>query len=193
MVAARVRADSWATPLSPEQQWALFDYHYEVAKGKWELSAAWAKNEFKLPKLPARSGFYAWLKEMNDLESVRRQEIRNLADERIAAAAKDIDVNDPALHRALLAEAMNRAIVEKNPDAADSFLRMATSLVNSSLHAKSLDLKARDLDRKDEELKLASKRLEILEAREAASKNIVADKLLSPEDKLAELDKLFGK
>ena len=73
MVAPKVRADSWASLLTPEQQWALYDFHYQTAKGKWELSAAWAAKEFELANAPSRAAFYTWKAQMDELRAAAKE------------------------------------------------------------------------------------------------------------------------
>lgn len=205
MVAPKLRADSWAALLTPEQQWALYDYHYQVAKGKWELSAAWAVKEFELAKGPSRAAFYNWKDPMDDLEKVRHQEIRTIADQRIEEAARNIEVADPKIQRALMAEAMSRAMVEKDPEAAKKFIDMTTSLIRAVSDQKELELRGREVDlktaaerRKDEELALAREKFEYDAAKKAMAfaaeiKTVSADDSLDDDEKIAKVRQaLFG-
>lgn len=184
MVAAKVRADSWAALLTPEQQWALYDHHYQVVHGKWELSAAWAEKEFKLTRRPSRAAFYEWKAQMDELEAVRAEEIRNVTSERIANAAEGIDIADEKIKRALLAEAMNRALIERNPEAAERFIKMTTALINCDL--KKTDLA---LAREKFEFDAAKKAMELA----AEIKTVSADDSLDEDDKIQKVrEALFG-
>lgn len=199
MVAPKVRADSWASLLTSEQQWALYDFHYQTAKGKWELSAAWAAKEFELANAPSRAAFYTWKAQMDELEKIRHEEIRSIADQRIEEAAKGIEVADPKIQRALMAEAMNRALVEKNGEAAGKFITMVTNLIQAVTSQKAVELKAQEVTlktsaerRKDEELEIAKRKLALLEQREAAANGALSDKKLTDADKLAKMKEIFG-
>lgn len=203
MVAPQVRADSWAALLKPEQQWALFDFHYQTAKGKWELSCAWAEKEFELSRRPSRAGFYTWLGEMRKLDSIRHQEIRTLADERINEAAKDIALDDPKFHRAILAEAMSQSLVLKDPEAGSKYMTMVSNIVHAAMRQKELELRGKEVElkqqaekRKDEELALAREKFEAAERRLQAVQDAV-DKAkggkIDPARVADEIDKILGR
>ena len=172
MIAPKVRADSWAALLSPEQQWALFNYHYEVVHSKWELSCAWAEKEFELSRRPSRAGFYTWLEQMNKLEEIHNEEIRTLADERAKSAAAQLTVGSETMRQALTAKMMDLILVSGDLKAADIVKNIFTALSQEDTAAKALQLKGREVELKqqaqetrDEQLKLAREKFEAAERR----------------------------
>lgn len=180
MIAPKVRADSWAALLSPEQQWALFNYHYEVVHGKWELSCAWAEKEFELSRRPSRAGFYTWLEQMNKLEEIHNEEIRTIADERAKSAAAQLTVGSETMRQALAAKMMDLILVSGDLKAADIVKNIFTALSQEDTAAKALQLKGREVELKkqaqetrDEQLKLAREKFEAAERRLAAVQDAV--------------------
>ena len=176
MIAPKVRADSWAALLSPEQQWALFNYHYEVVHGKWELSCAWAEKEFELPSRPSHNAFYEWLKKMNKLEDLHNEEIRTLADERAKSAAAQLTVGSETMRQALTAKMMDLILVSGDLKAADIVKNIFTALSQEDTAAKALQLKGREVELKqqaqetrDEQLKLAEKKFKDEQTRRTAA------------------------
>ena len=76
---------------------------------------------------------------------------------------------------------------------AGKFVQMAGALADRRLRAEELKLKARAQETKDEQLKLAREKFLAAERRENAAKGTLADEKLTPEEKLKELDRLFGR
>ena len=203
MIAPKVRADSWAALLSPEQQWALFNYHYEVVHGKWELSCAWAEKEFELSRRPSRAGFYTWLEQMNKLEEIHNEEIRTIADERAKSAAAQLTVGSETMRQALTAKMMDLILVSGDLKAADIVKNIFTALSQEDTAAKALQLKGREVELKqqaqetrDEQLKLAREKFEAAERRLQAVQDAV-DKAkggkLDPAKVADEIDKILGR
>lgn len=199
MIAPKVRADSWAALLSPEQQWALFNHHYQVVHGKWQLSCAWAEKEFELSRRPSRAAFYEWLDQMNALEEAHNEEIRTLADERAKNAAAQLTVGSETMRQALTAKMMDLILVAKDPDAADKVMKIVSALAQGDAATKALELKAREValkqsaeKRKDEELEIARRKLALLEQKEAAAKKTANDTKLTSDQKLAKMKEIFG-
>ena len=203
MIAPKVRADSWAALLSPEQQWALFNYHYEVVHGKWELSCAWAEKEFELSRRPSRAGFYTWLEQMNKLEEIHNEEIRTIADERAKSAAAQLTVGSETMRQALTAKMMDLILVSGDLKAADIVKNIFTALSQEDTAAKALQLKGREVElkqqaekRKDDELALAREKFEAAERRLQAVQDAV-DKAkggkIDPAKVADEIDKILGR
>ena len=203
MIAPKVRADSWAALLSPEQQWALFNYHYEVVHGKWELSCAWAEKEFELSRRPSRAGFYTWLEQMNKLEEIHNEEIRTIADERAKSAAAQLTVGSETMRQALTAKMMDLILVSGDLKAADIVKNIFTALSQGEATAKALELKGREVELKqqaqetrDEQLKLAREKFEAAERRLQAVQDAV-DKAkggkIDPAKVADEIDKILGR
>ena len=184
------RSDSWYATLTEEQLWQL----YSCAKrgAKWFEVAKIAKDEMGLDVSPSRSGYYRWLDWMRGMESERR-----LASARIAALeaddiAKGVGLKDETAIRAYKSLAAEVSLKTGDPKKGGQFLRMAMDLVDRQLHAAEVELKTKDLARKDEELKIAQKKLEMLEQKEAAAKETANDTKLTNEQKLAKMKEIFG-
>lgn len=173
MITAKVRADSFASRLDPTQAWALYDYHYQTALGKWDLSAAWAEKQFELAKKPSRAAFYEWLKKMNALYGAHIREIRSLCDERIEEGAKLLKVQDPTVIRSIKAEALDAGLVEKDWEKAKMIMDLAHGIEDAAFKQAEIDLRGRAQDTKDEQLKLAREKFEAAERRLAAVQDAV--------------------
>ena len=203
MIAPKVRADSWAALLTPEQQWALYNHHYEIVHGKWELSCAWAEKEFELPSRPSHNAFYEWLKKMNELEDIHNEEIRTLADERAKSAAAGLTVGSETMRQALTAKMMDLILVSGDLKAADIVKNIFTAISQGEATAKALELKGREVELKqqaqetrDEQLKLAREKFEAAERRLQAVQDAV-DKAkggkIDPARVADEIDKILGR
>ena len=184
------RSDSWYASLTEEQLWQLYSIAQRGAK--WFEVAKVAKEEMQLDVAPSRSGYYRWLDWMRGMESERR-----LATARIAALeaddiAKGVGLKDETAIRAYKSLAAEVSLKTGDPKKGGQFLRMAMDLVDRQLHAAEVELKTKDLARKDEELKIAKKKLEILEQKEAAAKGVVTNEKLTPEEREQKLKEIFG-
>ena len=166
----KARADSWYAGLGEEQRWQL----YAMAKrAQWFEVVKTAREEMGVEANVSRSAYYRWMDWMREQDSERR-----LAQARIAALeadqlAKGVGLNDDTAIMAYKSLAAEMALKTGNAKEAGHFMRMATDLIDRQLHAKEIDLKSQDLARKEEELKIALKKLEMLEKKEAAVKDAV--------------------
>ena len=202
MIAASVRADSWASVLEPAEMWTVYDFHYNPdggAAGKWEVTAAWAEKEFKLSRRPSREAFYKWLKAMKELAPAHRREVRETADEIAAESAKSLTVNDTEIIAFAKSRALDAATVAKNPEEAERFMRMAEMFIRAgqkeaelTIKREELELKTRAQSVKEDELKLAREKFEAAERRENAAKGALADNRLTDADKIAKMKEIFG-
>ena len=202
MIAAEVRADSWAAPLSAAQMWAIYDFHYNPdggAAGKWDVTCEWAEKEFELPRKPGREAFYKWLRSMRELAPAHRREVRETADEIAAEGAKSLTVSDDQTISFVKSRALDAATVAKNPQEAERFLRMADSLIRAGqkdaelrMRRQELELKAAAQQTKDEQLKLAREKFEAAERRENAAKATVTNETLSDEERMSKLREIYG-
>ena len=201
MVAATVRADSWAAPLSAAQMWAIYDFHYnpDRAAGKWDVTCEWATKEFELPRRPGRQAFYKWLRSMRELAPAHRREVRETADEIAAEGAKSLSVTDEQIVAFVKSRALDAATVAKNPKEAERFIRIADSLIRAGQKSAELRLKGEELALKtaaqqtrDEQLKLAREKFEAAERRENAAKAALGDTKLTDEAKIAKMKEIFG-
>jgi hypothetical protein len=202
VIAANVRADSWAGTLEAAEMWAVYDYHYNPdggAAGKWEITAAWAEKEFKLKRRPSREAFYKWLKAMRDLAPAHRREVRETADEIAAESAKSLTVNDDEIIAFAKSRALDAATVAKNPKEAERFIRMAETFIRAgqkdaelTIKRQELELKNRAQSVKEDELKLAQEKFAAAERRENAAKATVTDNRLSDTERMAKLKEIYG-
>ena len=206
MVAATVRADSWAAPLTAAQMWAIYDYHYNPdggAAGKWDVTCEWAEKEFELPRKPGREAFYKWLRSMRELAPAHRREVRETADEIAAEGAKSLTVTDDQIISFVKSRALDAATVAKNPEEAERFLRMADSLIRAGqkdaelrMRRQELELKAAAQQTKDEQLKLAREKFEAAEKRlerVAEIADAARGGKVDPEKVADEIDRILGR
>ena len=202
MVAATVRADSWAAPLSAAQMWAIYDFHYNPdggAAGKWDVTVEWAEKEFELPRKPGREAFYKWLRSMRELAPAHRREVRETADEIAAEGAKSLAVTDDQIISFIKSRALDAATVAKDPQAAQRFIHMAEALIRAGqkdaelkIRQKELELKAAAQQTKDEQLKLAREKFEAAEKRLNAVQGAVDEPQLSDAERVAKIKSIFG-
>jgi len=68
----KVRTDSWAAKLTPDQQWKL--YRKAKESDDWLEALEWAKAELRLDASPSRSAFFNWMSTMRQLECEQRME-----------------------------------------------------------------------------------------------------------------------
>lgn len=184
------RSDSWYANV-PEEELAKL---YSMARrgAQWFEVVKAANDELGLNVHPSRSAYYRWMDWMREQDSERR-----LAQARIAALeadqlAKGVGLNDDTAIMAYKSLAAEMALKTGNAKEAGHFMRMATDLIDRQLHAKEIDLKSQDLARKEEELKIALKKLEILEAEKSKATAALGDAKLTVEDKLAKMKEIFG-
>ena len=206
MIAAEVRADSWAAPLTAAQMWAIYDFHYNPdggAAGKWDVTCEWAEKEFELPRKPGREAFYKWLRAMRELAPAHRREVRETADEIAAEGAKSLTVSDDQIISFVKSRALDAATVAKNPEEAERFLRMADSLIRAGqkdaelkMRRQELELKAAAQQTKDEQLKLAREKFEAAEKRlerVAEIADAARGGKVDPEKVADEIDRILGR
>ena len=185
---SKVRTDSWAAELTEEQSWKLF---YKARGLRWNEAADWAVKEFCVTA-PSRTAFYSWLGRMRKEESAHRLEQAATAAAEAAALAKT-QAKDDALIGAYKAMAAELALRTGSAKEAEKFVQMAGAIADRRLRAEELKLKAAAQGTKDEQLKLAREKFEAAERRENAAKAALGDERLTPEEKLRELDRLFGR
>ena len=185
---SKLRTDSWAANLTEEQSWAMY---YKARGLRWFEVTHWAMQEYGTEP-PSRTAFYAWLGRMRKEESAHRLEQAATAAAEAAALAKT-KTSDDALIAAYKAMGAELALRTGSAGEAGKFVQMAGALADRRLRAEELKLKARAQSTKDEQLKLAREKFMAAERRENAAKGTLADEKLTPEEKLKELDRLFGR
>ena len=183
-----IRTDSFAAALTEEQAWALFA---KSRRCDWQDAAQWAVKEFGLERMPSRTAFYEWRKRMARDEHEHRMEQAAIA-AADAAALGEKCTKDEALIQAFKALATEVALTTGDAKTAGSFVISAMAIKDRLLDAQELKLKERAQTTKEEELKLAKKTLEIMEAKEAAAHGALADRKLTDADKLMKIKEIFG-
>ena len=185
---SKLRTESWAANLTEEQAWALY---YKARGLRWNEAADWAVKEYGVDA-PSRTAFYAWLGRMRKEESAHRLEQAATAAAEAAALAKKT-ANDDALIGAYKAMAAELALRTGSAKEAQRFVEMAATIADRRQKAEKLKLDAARQRTADEQLKLAREKFMAAERRENAAKGTLADEKLTPEEKLKELDRLFGR
>lgn len=183
MIAATVRADSWAAPLTSAQMWELFDFHFDPhrAAGKWYVTLDYAEKEFKIPHRPGHEAFYKWLRSMRKIAPAHHREVREAADEIAAEGAKNLSINDEQIIAFVKSRALEAAALSNDKEEAGKFFDMADKLIRAGqkdaelkMRQRELDLKAAAQQTKDEQLKLAREKFEAAEKRLKAVQDAVS-------------------
>jgi len=205
VIAATVRADSWAAPLTAAQMWELFAFHYDPHRGagKWYVTVEFAEKEFKIPRKPQREAFYKWLREMKALAPAHRREVREAADEIAAEGAKNLSVNDAQIIAFVKSRALDAAALSDDKKEAKRFFDMADKLIRAGqkdaelkMRQRELDLKAAAQTTKDEQLKLAREKFEAAEKRlerVAEIADAARGGKVDPEKVADEIDRILGR
>lgn len=165
------RADSWYAEISEENLGKLYSMARRGAQ--WFEVVKAANDELGLDVHPSRSGYYRWLDWMREQDSERRLSQARIAALEADQLAKEVGLDDETAIKAYKSLAAEMALKTGNAKAAGNFLRMATSLVDRQHRAKEISLKEKDLSRKEEELKIALKKLEMLETQQKNVKDAV--------------------
>lgn len=185
---AIVRTDSWAAKLTEDQSWALYA---KARRCQWQDAAAWAVAEFDLEKSPSRTAFYAWMNQMRQEEHEHRMEQAAIAASE-AAALGGTCTKDEALISAFKALATEVALKTGDAKSASAFISAAMAIKDRLQKAEELKLKDRAQGVKEDELRIAQKKLEILEAKEQKAVDAVKDTKLTPEEREQKLKEIFG-
>lgn len=175
--------------MTEQQAWELY------AKAKirtWSETAEFAAAEYGVRK-PSMNSFYRWKRSMAELEHEHNLEQSVLAQKFARKIGEEYALDDDTAVKSLMATATDAAMVLKDAHLAEQLIRSAMSIRDRSLAKANLELRQADLKRKEEELALAKKRLALEEAKSAKALETVSDEHLSPEEKLAELDRIFGR
>jgi len=186
---AKTRIDSWAAKLaeSEEAEWTLF---YKAMRCQWQEAAAWAVKEFDLPRMPSRTSFYEWLKQMRAKEHEHRMGQAAIAAAEAAALGQKA-TKDTALIAAFKSLATDAAL-RTDAKTALSFVQCAMAIKDRLQREEELDLKANAENRKDDELKLAREKFEAAEKRLNAATKAVTDETLTDEQRVSKIKTIFG-
>ena len=173
MSVKKTRTDAWETGLDAETSEKLY-----LLTGALSYAAAKAvaKSELKVD-LPSHATFYRFLARKREEDAALRLAKAAAASREVAAIAKGASVGDAQLVASLQSLGAEAALAGNLNDA-KRLVAMACDIARQSA--------------KQEELKLAQKKLALLEKREKDAKGVVTDKKLTPEEREQKLKEIFG-
>jgi len=154
------RCDSWAAPLTQEQQWKIYTL---MRRHPWQQVCEYIAAEHAIES-PSRSRLYSWRKRLAKLESSHRIEQAILARDAVddlASKARMTDAHLISSYKTLAAE----LAVNGDASAARTYTEMALALAAQQTKARELELKSAAQQTKDEQLRLAREKFEAAEAR----------------------------
>ena len=198
------RIDAWESRLTDEQQRELYRWTQTPREAKVEgegegkvvrrpnFDECMARlDEMGVPR-PSRG---AWFRFKAAMQKMLREELLYS----VAASsesAKDLKEMTPADY-ALAADTFTNLAIDasmKGNDKAVSIYSGAARHYREMMQQeKKLDLQSRAQATKEDQLRLAREKFEAAEKRLNATKDVVCNAKLTPEEKLAELDKMFGR
>ena len=198
------RIDAWESRLTDEQQRELYRWTQtprEVkVEGEGEGKVVRRPNfdecmarldEMGVPR-PSRG---AWFRFKAAMQKMLREELLYS----VAASsesAKDLKEMTPADY-ALAADTFTNLAIDAsmkgNDKAVAIYSGAARHYREMMQQEKKLDLQSRAQATKEDQLRLAREKFEAAERRLNATKDVVCNAKLTPEEKLAELDKMFGR
>ena len=170
----KTRSDAWEGRLTDEQQSRVY------------LAAGTAKNfheakliiqkDFPDVKVPSERAWYRFLDRMRNNAAMLLQ--------RAAAAARDV-------------KTMAKTTKFDRVDLINSFQTLAAEAEFAGDHDRAKALfdtvfKLAYIDQREEELRIASDRLKILEAKEAKATKVIANEKLTPAQREQKLKEIFG-
>ena len=198
------RIDAWESRLTDEQQRELYRWTQTPREVKVE-----GEGEGKVVRRPSfdecmarldemgvpRPSRGAWFRFKAAMQKMLREELLYS----VAASsesAKDLKEMTPADY-ALAADTFTNLAIDasmKGNDKAVSIYSGAARHYREMMQQeKKLDLQSRAQATKEDQLRLAREKFEAAEKRLNATKDVVCNAKLTPEEKLAELDKMFGR
>jgi len=192
---SKTRIDSWAAKLAEneEHEWALY---YKAMRCQWQEAAAWAVKEFGLDRMPTRSSFYGWLKQMREKEHEHRMCQAAIAAAEAAALGQKA-TKDEAIIQALKTLATEAAL-QSDAKTAGSLIQSAMAIKDRLQKAEDLALKDKAQKTKEADLALAREKFEFDAAKRAMDesakiKTVAADYSLDDDEKIAKVrEVLFG-
>jgi len=165
---SKTRIDSWAADLSEEQSWSLY---YKAMRCQCQEAAAWSVKEFGLDRMPSRSSFYEWLKQMRAKEHEHRMCQAAIAAAE-AAALGEKATKDEAIIQALKTLATEAAL-QSDAKTASSLIQSAMAIKDRLQKAADLELKGKAQATKEADLALAREKFEAAEKRLSAVQDAV--------------------
>lgn len=170
----KTRSDAWEGRLTDEQQSRVY-----LAAGtarNFHEAKLILKRDFPDVKVPSERAWYRFLDRMRNNAAMLLQ--------RAAAAARDV-------------KTMAKTTKFDRVDLINSFQTLAAEAEFAGEHDRAKALfdtvfKLAHIDQREEELRIASDRLKILEAKEAKTLKVVDDKKLTDEERVKKIKGIFG-
>ncbi len=185
----KIRSDAWYAALSEDRCWALYETvrHMNFVEALDVIE----KNYPDLP-LPKRTAWYKFLETMREADQERRIERAAQSAAEATKFASCAGVADAHLIETYKTLGADIALRTGDSQAAERFTHMAMAIADRALKRKELALKVRAQETKDEQLRLAREKFEAAEKRLNAAAEVVASPSLTPEQRDAELKRIFG-
>ena len=170
----KTRSDAWEGRLTDEQQSRVY-LAAGTARNFHEAKLIIQKN-FPDIKVPSERAWYRFLDRMRNNAAMLLQ--------RAAAAARDV-------------KTMAKTTKFDRVDLINSFQTLAAEAEFAGEHDRAKALfdtvfKLAHIDQREEELRIASDRLKILEAKEAKATKVIANEKLTPAQREQKLKEIFG-
>lgn len=170
----KTRSDAWEGRLTDEQQSRVY-----LAAGtarNFHEAKLIIKKDFPDVKVPSERAWYRFLDRMRNNAAMLLQ--------RAAAAARDV-------------KTMAKTTKFDRVDLINSFQTLAAEAEFAGEHDRAKALfdtvfKLAHIDQREEELRIASDRLKILEAKEAKTLKVIANEKLTPAQREQKLKEIFG-
>ena len=170
----KTRSDAWEGRLTDEQQSRVY-----LAAGtarNFHEAKLIIKKDFPDVKVPSERAWYRFLDRMRNNAAMLLQ--------RAAAAARDV-------------KTMAKTTRFDRVDLINSFQTLAAEAEFAGEHDRAKALfdtvfKLAHIDQREEELRIASDRLKILEAKEAKATKVIANEKLTPAQREQKLKEIFG-
>lgn len=174
MANKKTRSDAWEGRLTDEQQSRVY-LAAGTARNFHEAKLIIQKN-FPDVKIPSERAWYRFLDRMRNNAAMLLQ--------RAAAAARDV-------------KTMAKTTKFDRVDLINSFQTLAAEAEFAGEHDRAKALfdtvfKLAHIDQREEELRIASNRLKILESKEAKTLKVVDDKKLTDEERVKKIKGIFG-
>ena len=174
MEAKKLRSDAWEGRLSDELQSRI--YLAAGAAKNFHEAKIILKENFKDVKTPSERAWYRFLDRMRNNAAMLLQ--------KAAAAARDV-------------KTMAKTAKFDRMDLVNSFQTLAAEAEFAGEHERAKGLfdvvfQLAKIDQKEEELRIASERLKVLEAKEAKAVKAIENTRLSDEDRVKRIKGIFG-
>ena len=182
----RVRCDSWASVLTEEQAWRLYD---KSRTAKWYDCCEWAAREFNLPRKPGKTAFNDWRAAMQKQEHSHTVAQMIVAQNEAREIAKKYNVTDEDQIRQLMSGATDAAVLAKDPQLARELYEIAMGIKQRQQEDRKIEIEERKLAVKEEDLKLAREKFEF-DATKKAMEKAAEIKGVSEDDTLDEDEKI---